>query len=222
MTDGKLHPRAEEYLIRLRRCAKHLPRDRRHELTSEIEGHLAEVAPLGAPEDEVLQALERLGPPGDIIEAERPSAAVVSDQRGTREWGAVILLPLGGFVFGIGWLVGLILLWSSRLWTTRDKLIGTFIIPGGIVTALFVMVVTASVTTSGGGCAGTSGPINAATGRPVGHATFHCSSTVAPSTVTTILQVALAVFLILGPFVSAIYLARRAGTASRRLAPADG
>ena len=87
--------------------------------------------------------LERLGPPGDIVEAERPLAHGSTDRRSWREWAAVILLPLGGFAFGVGWLVGLVLLWSSRLWTTRDKLIGTLIVPGGIATALLVVVLTA-------------------------------------------------------------------------------
>jgi hypothetical protein len=36
----------------------------------------------------------------------------------------------------------LVLLWSSRLWTTRDKLIGTLIVPGGIATTLVVVVLT--------------------------------------------------------------------------------
>lgn len=31
-----------------------------------------------------------------------------------REYAAVILLPLGGFAFGIGWLMGVFLLWTSR------------------------------------------------------------------------------------------------------------
>lgn len=48
----------------------------------------------------------------------------------------MILLPLGSFAFGVGWLVGLILLWSSRMWTIRDKLIGTLIVPGGLATTL--------------------------------------------------------------------------------------
>lgn len=65
--------------------------------------------------------LERLGSPGEIVEAERPPAPVLTDRRSWREWAAVILLPLGGFAFGVGWLIGLVLLWSSRLWTTRDR-----------------------------------------------------------------------------------------------------
>jgi hypothetical protein len=89
--------------------------------------------------------LERLGPPGEIIEAEQPVALRPADRRGPPRWVAVILLPLGGFALGIGWLVGLILLWSSRGWTTRDKLIGTLIIPGGTSTATTVLYIALAV-----------------------------------------------------------------------------
>ena len=41
------------------------------------------------------------------------------------------MLLLGGFVFLIGWLVGVVLLWTSKIWTLRDKLIGTLVVPGG-------------------------------------------------------------------------------------------
>jgi hypothetical protein len=132
----------------------------------------------------------------------------------------VILLPLGGFAFGVGWLVGLILLWSSRLWTTRDKLIGTLVIPGGLVTALYAGLITAS--SHGENCGGRSVPINPTTGKRIGASSpLHCTSTGGQSTGTTILQAALAVILILGPIVSAIYLARRALSAPRRLVMAD-
>jgi hypothetical protein len=42
-------------------------------------------------------------------------------------------------VFLVGWLVGVVLLWSSTVWTLRDKLIGTLVIPGGLATALIVI-----------------------------------------------------------------------------------
>ena len=44
--------------------------------------------------------LERLGPPGDIVDAEQPRVAIPVDRRGWREWAAVILLPLGGLASG--------------------------------------------------------------------------------------------------------------------------
>lgn len=213
-----LHPLAKDYLLRLDRAGRDLPRDRRGELHAEIEAHLAEVAPAGAPEDDVLEALERLGPPGDIVEAEQPANPDPGDQRGIREWAAVILLPLGGFAFGVGWLVGLILLWSSRLWTTRDKLIGSLIIPGGLATAVYVGLIAA--VSGGQSCSGASAPVNLTTGKHIGHATFHCTPAGGQSTATTILQAALAVVLILGPIATAVYLARRARTAPRRLVAA--
>jgi uncharacterized membrane protein len=214
-----LHPLAEDYLLRLRRAGQHLPRDRRREMIADIERHLAEVAPPGASDHEVLEALERLGPPGDIVEAEQPASRHPTDQRGVREWAAVILLPLGGFAFGVGWLVGLILLWSSRLWTTRDKLIGTLVIPGGLITAVYASLIAAS--SSGENCSGGGDRIDLATGKRVADSTLHCSPSAGQSAGTTILQVALVVILILGPIVSAIYLARRARSAPRRLVVAD-
>jgi hypothetical protein len=142
MTPDTLHPLAKDYLRRLRRAGHQLPPERLRELLAEIQIHLSEAIAPGASDHEALDVLERLGSPGDIIEAERPPGHGPTDRRSWREWGAVILLPLGGFAFGVRWLVGLVLLWSSRLWTTREKLIGTLIVPGGIATALLVLVLT--------------------------------------------------------------------------------
>ncbi|ACU72716.1 hypothetical protein Caci_3815 [Catenulispora acidiphila DSM 44928] len=51
---------------------------------------------------------------------------------GTAEIGAVALL-LGGFLLaGFGWLLGVILLWTSPRWNVREKLVGTFVLPGGL------------------------------------------------------------------------------------------
>lgn len=207
MNRSALHPFAAEYLGRLRQAARQLPSGRRSELMAEIEGHLAEAIPPGASDDEALEVLERLGPPGEIIEAEQPSAPGGGDRRSWREWAAVILLPLGGFAVGIGWLVGLVLLWSSRLWTTRDKLIGTLIVPGGIATALLVVVLTGTPRR----CTEFSGPVNPSNGALVG-ARVQCTPSAGPSAATTALQIALLVLCVLGPVGSAVYLARRART----------
>jgi hypothetical protein len=71
--------------------------------------------------------------PEEIAQAEPPRRAVAGD--GT-EWSAIVLLLIGGFFAGIGWIVGVVLLWRSRVWTLRDKLIGTLLWPGGLVTAM--------------------------------------------------------------------------------------
>lgn len=231
MTERALHPFADDYLRRLRQAGRHLPPDRLGDLLSEIEGYLSEAIPLGASDDEALEVLERLGPPGEIIDAEQPAAQPPADRRGLREWAAVILLPLGGFAFGIGWLVGLIMLWSSRLWTTRDKLIGTLIIPGGLATGLFVFLVL-NVALAGTSakpplapapvrCRGFATQVNPSTGAVIRPGTVHCHPTTGgPSTATTVLYIALAVVLLIGPIVSAVYLARRARNGSPSVATA--
>jgi hypothetical protein len=216
MTARAVHPLAEDYLRRLGQSGRHLPPDRLRELLAEIEGHLSEALPPDASDHDVLEVLERLGPPGDIVEAEQPSAPGQVDRRSWREWTAVILLPLGGFALGIGWLVGLILLWSSRLWTTRDKLIGTLIVPGGLALAPVTLLDVSSGQT--GSCSGFAAPINPATGAAIGRSAIHCTSSPGPSAATTALQIALVAFLVLGPLVSAVYLARRAGGRSPTLA----
>ncbi len=49
------------------------------------------------------------------------------------------LLALGAFFFGIGWLIGVALLWTSRTWSLRDKLLGTFVPPGGLAGSMALL-----------------------------------------------------------------------------------
>jgi hypothetical protein len=49
----------------------------------------------------------------------------------------ILFLPIGGVVLGLGWLVVMILLWTSRRWTPREKLIATVALPGGPWIAFF-------------------------------------------------------------------------------------
>jgi hypothetical protein len=51
---------------------------------------------------------------------------------GAQEISAVILLLIGGLLAGIGWIVGVILLWTSDRWRTSDKWLGTLVWPGGL------------------------------------------------------------------------------------------
>jgi hypothetical protein len=127
-----LHPLAKTYLDRLERAADRLPGGRRRELIDDIEAHILESLSPDPSDAEVLTVLDRLGEPEDIVEAEAPPATPARDSRGNQEWAAIILLLLGGFAFGVGWIVGLIFLWGSKAWSTRDKLIGTLFWPGGL------------------------------------------------------------------------------------------
>jgi uncharacterized membrane protein len=211
MTGQTQHPLAQDYLRGLDRAARILPAPRREELMAEIANHLAETIPAGATDAQAREALLRLGSPEEIIEAEQPSPApsAAAERRSWREWAAVILLPLGGFVFGVGWLAGLILLWSSRLWTTRDKLIGTLIVPGGIATAFFALILAGTRKI----CSQET-RLNVTTGA-LAKISERCRTVAGPGTAAQLWHIALIVFCVLGPLVSAVYLARRARTAPR-------
>jgi hypothetical protein len=82
----------------------------------------------------------------DQLQLRRPAA-------GTLEWIVVFLLPLGGIVIPVlGWLVGVVLLWASKVWTFREKLIGTLVVPGGLAAIpIFALVAASSGTSCGGG-----------------------------------------------------------------------
>jgi hypothetical protein len=131
-------PEIEHYLKRLSKAAHGLPRGRRRELVAEIEQHIRDAlveTPVDS-EAEMLTLLDRIGAPDEI-------AAAAGDRPVTRstamETCAIILLLVGGFLGFVGWIVGVVLLWRSSVWTLRDKLIGTFVIPGGLATGLFAL-----------------------------------------------------------------------------------
>ena len=50
-----------------------------------------------------------------------------------------ILLAGGVLLPFVGWLVGIVLLWASHGWMLRDKLIGTLVIPGGLMLPVYLL-----------------------------------------------------------------------------------
>jgi len=189
-TPTELHPLADTYVKELRDAARRMPRARRNELLAEIRAHLAETAPAGVSQAEALTALEQLGEPSAIL-AEQGTDAAAPRRLGGHEIGAILLLMFGGFIVLIGWLGGLVLLWSSDRWTTRDKLIGTFVVPGGYAAAAYALLLISSTSE----CSGSPG---------------HMTCTGGPTTLGQIGQIVLAIFVLGGPLLSALYLARRA------------
>jgi uncharacterized membrane protein len=129
----------ERYLQDLDEELRDLPDARRRELLGEIREHidsaLAE-AP-GGEESDVRNVLERLGEPADIAEEARQRFGIVRAKPGIRETLAIILLPIGGVIIPVlGWIVGAILLASSNVWTSREKVIGLLLFPGGLLPAV--------------------------------------------------------------------------------------
>jgi uncharacterized membrane protein len=165
VTIDTLHPLVAEYLKRLRRAAARLPAARRQELVAEIEAHLADALDPGVTDAEALHVLRRLGPPEAIVAAEQPADAADAPGRrrpsGRKEWLAIVLLLFGGFVAGVGWLAGAILLWTSRAWTVRQKLIGTLVVPGGLLLPFYILHTSGVSSTSCGGHRAHCAPTNA-------------------------------------------------------------
>lgn len=127
-----------DYLRRLEAAAYRLPADRRGELLAEISEHIAAARASGSgAEAEVRTLLDRLGDPDEIVAAAsdgEPAEEVAFTTRPPSvalEIAAVLFLTVGSLLLVVGWLVGVVLLWSSRRWTTGEKLLGTLVVPLG-------------------------------------------------------------------------------------------
>ena len=144
-------PLVEDYLRRLDTAAYPLGDDRRGELMAGIREHIEAAVESGEVHDEAsLRALlDRLGDPEEIVAAARDdgsgatpyplgTAAPVTYRRAGigLEITAALFLTVGSVLLVVGWLVGVVLVWSSRRWTLGEKLLATLVFPGGPAAAL--------------------------------------------------------------------------------------
>jgi hypothetical protein len=191
----KVDTLVDRYLTDLEAELRGLPADRRREILDEVAEHItAARATLDAETEAAIRTvLERLGDPADIAAEARERFGVSAEPARPTPWLEVVALVLLVIPF-LGWLLGVVLVWLSRLWTTRDKLIGTL---GGLswmVAGLGTLSMSA-----GGSTAVGSGPLG--------------------PTETSLLEVAVFVVPFLLPIAAAIYLGIRlrahAGTAPR-------
>jgi hypothetical protein len=184
----------DDYLEQLDRELRGLSRGQRREVVAEVAEHI-ETARAEEPvesEAELRRLLDRVGAPEEIGAEARDRFGVRPARPHALEIAAIILLLLGGFLLAAGWFAGAVLLWTSRAWTTRDKLIGTLVVPGGLATSLLPLWV--ALQTVGGACTS-----EAAGGR--------CSG--GTSSATGILVAVAAVAVALAPIATAFYLGRR-------------
>jgi hypothetical protein len=197
----------DRYLRDLDAELQGLPASQRQEILDEVGEHVAAArAAMGADTEAGVRAvLERLGDPADIAAEARERFGVPAEPaRPATPWLEIIALVSLVIPF-LGWLVGVVLVWVSRRWTIRDKVIGTFGGMSWVVAGLGTIMVGAvnvPLSASGSGTpVGSPGPIES-TG---------------PSVVEVILFVAPFVL----PIAAAIYLAvRLRGLAGAR--PAAG
>lgn len=137
----------QRYLDRLERALTGVPHEKGREILGEIETHIhEELTQLGhePAEHEILEILDRVGDPG-VIASEAHEGHPRPARGGALEIAALILLLIGGFVLPfIGWIIGVVLLWVSPVWNTRDKWIGTLVVPGGLAGAFYFLFFTPS------------------------------------------------------------------------------
>lgn len=193
------HPIVRDYMRSLEQATAQLPPDERNEIQENIRMHLREELVRATSDADVRNILATLGDPYDIVGAQ-PGTDPRSG-RGALEIIAVVLLLIGAFVVPVvGWVVGVVLLWSSKAWSTGQKLLGTFVFPGGLGAVFFIWLV--PVTLFSQSCS----TLREATGGPL-HTVQACESTVAPPW----LVIPVAVLVLLAPIVVAVYLLRVAG-----------
>jgi len=124
-----------DYLDDLDAELAELPRAARREVVAEISAHIDELRSETRSEGEadVRELLDRVGDPADIAAEARDRFGIQPRNRTWVEVTTLLLLSIGSFIVPVlGWFAGVILLWVSQVWSTRDKLLGTFVIPGGI------------------------------------------------------------------------------------------
>ena len=153
MTAHTDHPLVRDYLDRLARAARTLP-DGGTELVHDITGHLHEALPADAREAEVRTVLDRLGSPDELVVAAgggRRDRVTTEPGRG-RATLALVLLVAAELLFVVWfvaipmWVVGLVLLAVSGVWTGREKLLGLLALGTGLPV---VLVTVATATTTG-------------------------------------------------------------------------
>jgi uncharacterized membrane protein len=119
----------ESYLARLEADLAVLPAERRRELLADVRVHITEArAGLEQETDaDLLNILDRLGEPAELaraatdarveqVPAQQPAPPALA--WGWIEVAAILLLILA-------WPAGAILVWLSRFWRTRDKVVAT-------------------------------------------------------------------------------------------------
>lgn len=239
----------EDYLRELRNAARVLPADRLDELVEEITAHIAEARQSDGSPTAVRNILDRLGDPADIVRTAADAApgspgwspgagaggwAAASagpgdpaGRIGALEIAAVLLLLLGGLIIPVlGWFAGVVLLWISPRWTTRDKLLGTLVWPGGLLAAVLVVIAGlggALVATSSQVCVSQSAVAPTASGQSTGHAAaVHCTTSgfSLPPWLSITLMVVLMTAAIGGPIWTAMRLLRRARQSPATSTPA--
>jgi hypothetical protein len=135
---GEADKLVRRYLAQLDAELRGVDASRREEILAEVHGHIEEGRTGLDPGDaaSVRTLLDRVGDPAAI------AAEAGAPPPGSRRWDAWApwLIIFGPVASGLGWIAGVLILWTSPTWSQRDKLIATFVPPVGLVALFFGLV----------------------------------------------------------------------------------
>jgi HAAS len=156
---GEADKLVRRYLAQLDAALRGIDASRREEILADVRGHIEEGRTGLDPDDaaSVRTLLDRVGDPAAIAdEAGAPPP-------GSRRWDAWApwLIIFGPVASGLGWIAGMLILWTSPTWSRRDQLIATFVPPAGLVAGFFSLV---AALRAAAGCPGHVPALHAAAG----------------------------------------------------------
>ena len=188
----------EGYLARIAAAAADFPAAARNELLDDMRAHIAEARSRETEETDaaILNILDRLGEPSVVVNEARDRLGLQREapvRPGLVEIAAVVLLP---FV----WVAGVILLWWSPAWKTRDKILATIASLGGYPTVVILILLTGhAVAVSGGSCT----PVSDSTGTIISNV---CTGPSILDVIGIIVRLVAMIGLYLLPILTSVYL----------------
>jgi hypothetical protein len=158
-TVGEADKLIRRYLAQLDAALRGVDASRREEILAEVHEHIEEGRTGLDPDDaaSVRTLLYRVGDPAAI------AAEAGAPPPGSRRWDAWApwLIIFGPVASGLGWIAGVLILWTSPAWSRRDQVIATFVPLAGLVALFFGLV---AALRGSAGCTGHVAALHASAG----------------------------------------------------------
>ena len=132
----------DAYLTSLRHAVRDLPKPIGDEIVAGVREELR-----GLDDADARSRIAELGDPQFIAASAREEVPPKRQDAGWYTVLTIVLIAVGGIIVPVvGWFVGIAMLWWSRTWTLRDKLIGTLVLPVVLAVSLLVGVLASAST----------------------------------------------------------------------------